>query len=112
MAPLPAGAPSWVCFIAGSSLAHGDQASHLWKSFTSAKTAGGGAEIFAARTTVNPAGWNATTTANTMSTAARPRRIFLSMVLGNELGGCRRSHAGAAREELRSLPPVGGNDGA
>src|SRR5262245_29323900 len=37
-APTPAGAPSYDCFIAGSSLPHGFQALHLWKSFTCANT--------------------------------------------------------------------------
>src|SRR6266850_2241265 len=38
-APVPAAAPSKVFRAAGSSLAHGDHASHLWKSFTWANTA-------------------------------------------------------------------------
>src|SRR5262245_54909614 len=37
-APCPASGPSKPILAAGSSLAQGDQASHLWKSFTCANT--------------------------------------------------------------------------
>src|SRR2546425_10548696 len=45
IAPVPAGAPSYVLFIAGSSFSYGDHASHLRKSLTCAHTTGAGAEI-------------------------------------------------------------------
>src|SRR5215813_7169918 len=48
-APSPADGPSKVVFALGSSFAHGDHASHLWKSFTWAKTADAGAAIVADR---------------------------------------------------------------
>src|SRR5262249_22582742 len=52
-APWPAGAPSNVFLAAGSSFAHGDQASQLWKSLTCANTAGAGAAITALRSIRN-----------------------------------------------------------
>ena len=55
-APVPAGAPSKVFRAAGSSLAHGDHASHLWKSFTWANTAAGGAAMVAVRVIRNSEG--------------------------------------------------------
>src|ERR1017187_4810006 len=42
-APIPAAAPSYVFFIAGSSFPHGFHASHLRKSFTCANTTAAGA---------------------------------------------------------------------
>src|SRR2546426_12580493 len=80
MAPVPAGAPSYVCFIAGSSFAHGFHASHLWKSFTCAKTAGAGAEMVAVRATRYSDGRVATMATNTTTTTASAMRIFMSIV--------------------------------
>src|SRR2546422_8345976 len=80
MAPVPAGAPSYVCFIAGSSFAHGFHASHLWKSFTCAKTAGAGAEMVAVRATRYSDGRVATMARNTTTTTASAMRIFMSIV--------------------------------
>src|ERR1043166_4540276 len=77
MAPVPAGGPSKVCFMVGSSLAQGDHASQLWKSFTWANTIGGGAEIVALRTTRYSGGCSATTIRKTITTTASPIRIFL-----------------------------------
>src|SRR5258707_1295648 len=51
IAPSPADAPSKVVLALGSSFAQGDHASHLWKSFTCAKTSGAGAAIVADRAT-------------------------------------------------------------
>ena len=45
MAPSPVAGPSKEILAAGSTLAQGDQASHLWKSFTWAKTSAGVAAI-------------------------------------------------------------------
>src|SRR6185503_20766159 len=75
-APRPAGGPSKVFFAFGSSLAHGDQASHLRSSLTCGKTALGGAEIVADRVTRNCEGCIATTTRNTPITMASPIRIL------------------------------------
>src|SRR6059036_341904 len=80
MAPVPAGAPSYVCFIAGSSFAHGFHASHLWKSFTCAKTAGAGAEMVTVRATRYSDGRVATMARNTTTTTASAMRIFMSIV--------------------------------
>src|SRR2546428_1366665 len=80
MAPGPAGAPSYVCFIAGSSFAHGFHASDLWKSFTCAKTAGAGAEMVAVRATRYSDGRVATMARNTTTTTASAMRIFMSIV--------------------------------
>src|SRR3954471_21714566 len=44
LAPSPPGGPSNVDFALGSILAQGDQASHLWKSLSWAKTAEGAAD--------------------------------------------------------------------
>ncbi len=43
--PSPSGGPSKFTLACGSSFAHGDQASHLWKSLTWAKTSAWGAAI-------------------------------------------------------------------
>src|SRR6266436_2072782 len=48
-APSPADGPSKVVSASGSSFAQGDHASHLWKSFTCAKTSDAGAAIVADR---------------------------------------------------------------
>src|SRR6266478_9809244 len=63
-APSPAGAPSNAFFAAGSSFAHGDQASQLWKSLTCATTAGAGAAMVALRSTRNSDGRKVTITAS------------------------------------------------
>src|SRR5919201_329058 len=55
-APCPASGPSKVIFAAGSSLAHGDQASHLCRSFTCPNTASAGAAIAVVRSTRNSEG--------------------------------------------------------
>src|SRR5712692_5288575 len=81
MAPVPAGAPSYVCFIAGSSFAHGFHASHLWKSFTCAKAAGAGAEMVAVRATRYSDGRVATIATNTKTIPARAMRILMSIVI-------------------------------
>ena len=67
-------------FIAGSRFAYGDQASHLWKSFTWAKTTGAGAETVAARSTRNSDGRVATTTTSTTTIAATAIRILRTMM--------------------------------
>jgi len=77
----PDGAPSKAFFAAGSFLAQGDHASHLWKSFTCEKTTAGGAEIVADRTTRKSEGWSATTPANSTTTTASPTRIFTTIVI-------------------------------
>ena len=53
MAPSPEDGPSNVALALGSSLAHGDQASQLWKSLTSANTAAGGATTIVERSMRN-----------------------------------------------------------
>src|SRR5262249_16350535 len=75
-APSPADGPSNVVFALGSSFAQGDHASHLWKSFTWAKTSDAGAAIVADRTTRYSEGCRATNAANAATTAARAIRIF------------------------------------
>src|SRR6266576_961564 len=81
-APVPAGAPSNEFLTDGSSFAHGDQASQLWKSLTCANTAGAGAAMVALRWIRNSDGCITTTTASTATTsttiAATARRILSS----------------------------------
>src|SRR6185369_13223297 len=77
MAPLPEAGPSKVCFIFGSSLAHGDHFSQLWKSFTCKNMSGGGAATVALRVTRYSGGCNATTIRNSTMTTRRPRTILL-----------------------------------
>src|SRR2546428_9269056 len=79
IAPVPAGAPSYVLFIAGSSFSYGDHASHLRKSFTCANTTGAGAEMVAVRAMRNSEGCMATTTPNTRTITARAMRILMSI---------------------------------
>src|SRR5439155_19234487 len=67
--------PAYACFIAGSSFAHGFHASHLWKSFTCAKTAGAGAAMVAVRATRYSDGRMATTPTN-------PSTITASVTVG------------------------------
>src|SRR5215475_6672728 len=71
--PSPADGPSKVVFALGSSFAQGDHASHLWKSFTWAKTWDAGAAIVADRATRYSEGCRATNAANA---ATRAIRIF------------------------------------
>src|SRR5437762_1722480 len=97
MAPVPAGAPSYVCFIAGSSFAHGFHASHLWKSFTCAKTAGAGAEMVAVRATRNSEGRVATIPTNVTTIPPRAMRILMSMVTSS-----RSRHRHAWSEQRRA----------
>src|SRR6185295_12416603 len=61
----------------GSIFAHGDQASHRWKSLTWANGADGGAAIVAERATANSGGWSATTIAKIARIATKPIRTFL-----------------------------------
>src|SRR6267142_2007157 len=68
-APLPAGAPSNEFLAVGSSFAHGDQASQLWKSVTCANTAGAGGAMVARRSMRNSDGCIATSTASTPMTS-------------------------------------------
>src|SRR5262245_61301304 len=75
-APSPADGPSKVVFALGSSFAQGDHASHLWKSFTWAKTADAGAAIVADRAIRYSDGCSATNAANAATTAASAIRIF------------------------------------
>src|SRR5215467_5910336 len=77
-APVPARGPSNVCFAAGSSFAHGDHASQLWRSFTWAKTTGAGAATTAERSTRKSEGRVATITQKTPVTTTKPMRIFLT----------------------------------
>src|SRR5215813_9725850 len=78
-APVPAGAPSYAVFAAGSALSQGDHASQLWRSFTCANTCSGGAEIVVVRATRKLAGCHATTTSSTTAIKARVMRIFASI---------------------------------
>src|SRR5690349_21142544 len=55
-APRPAAAPAYVCFMAGSSAAHGLHAVQLRKSLTWAKTAAADAEMHPDRVTRNSEG--------------------------------------------------------
>src|SRR5262249_48281658 len=75
-APSPADGPSKVVFALGSSFAQGDHASHLWKSFTCAKTSGAGAAIVADRAIRYSEGCRATKAANAATIATRAIRIF------------------------------------
>src|SRR5215471_8403621 len=75
-APSPADGPSKVVFALGSSFAHGDHASHLWKSFTWAKTADAGAAIVADRAIRYSEGCSATNAANAATIATTAIRIF------------------------------------
>src|SRR6516164_6522085 len=75
-APSPADGPSKVVFAWGSSFAHGDHASHLWKSFTCAKTSDAGAAIVADRAIRYSEGCSATNAANAATTAPSAIRIF------------------------------------
>src|SRR3954469_6997935 len=81
LAPSPLVGPSNVDLALGSILAHGDQASHLWKSFSCAKTAAGEAAIAAERETVNSAGRVPMKMASRTMTTATPMRILMSIVL-------------------------------
>src|SRR5271165_5080022 len=62
IAPTPEGAPSQVCFIAGSIFPHGFHAVQLWKSFTCANATPGGAAIAPLRKIRNSEGCSAMTT--------------------------------------------------
>ena len=75
-APSPADGPSKVVFALGSSFAHGDHASHLWKSFTCAKTSDAGAAIVAERAIRYSEGCRATNAANAATIEASAIRIF------------------------------------
>src|SRR5215831_14465471 len=75
-APSPADGPSKVVFALGSSFAQGDHASHLWKSFTWAKTSDAGAAIVADRAIRYSEGRRATNAANAATIATRAIRIF------------------------------------
>src|SRR5215831_5022044 len=75
-APSPADEPSKVVFALGSSFAQGDHASHLWKSFTWAKTSDAGAAIVADRAIRYSEGCSATNAANAATIATRAIRIF------------------------------------
>src|SRR5262249_16526223 len=75
-APSPADGPSKAVFALGSSFAQGDLASHLWKSFTCAKTADAGAAIVAERAIRYSEGCSATNAANAATTAPSAIRIF------------------------------------
>src|SRR5687767_14702549 len=79
LASLPDEGSLKVFLAFGSSFAHGDQASHLRKSFTCRKMADGGAAIVAERLTAYSAGRIATTTANTTTTANSTSRILLNI---------------------------------
>src|SRR6267154_914680 len=79
MEPAPVGAPSYVCFMVGSSLAHGDQLSQLWKSFTCAKAAVGGACMVAERVMQKSAGRVATNATIAAMTTAIPIRMYQSI---------------------------------
>src|SRR5262252_4483721 len=92
-APSPADEPSKVVFALGSSFAQGDHASHLWKSFTWAKTSDAGAAIVADRAIRYSEGCRATNAANAATTAARAIRIFrtIETPLCNAVAALRRS---------------------
>src|SRR6266849_2619384 len=79
MAPVPADGPSKVLLSPGSIFSHRDHASQLWKPFTCAYTAAGGAEMVALRTTRYSAGCKATMTRNTTTIITRAMRIFMSI---------------------------------
>jgi len=95
---VPAGAPSYVCFIPGSSVAHGFHAAQLWKSFTWLKTAGAGAAMVAVRATRNSDGCIATTAPSPMTITARAMRLFVS------IAGCQRPPAMAPTISSGSAP--------
>src|SRR5215472_238894 len=75
-APSPADGPSKAVFALGSSFAQGDHASHLWKSFTWAKTSDAGAAIVADRAIRYSEGCSATNAANAATIATRTITIF------------------------------------
>src|ERR1043165_1463310 len=80
LAPLPLVAPSNVDLAFGSIFAQGDQASHLWKSFTWLKTAAGVADIVAERDTLNSDGRVAMKMASRARTTTMPRMILRIMI--------------------------------
>src|SRR5215831_5212276 len=92
-APSPADGPSKVVFALGSSFAHGDHASHLWKSFTCAKTADAGAAIVAERAIRYSEGCSATNAANAATIAASAIRIFRTIEPPLQRYGCAPSAA-------------------
>src|SRR5215471_9036536 len=68
--------------MTGSIRSHGDHATHLWKSLTSAKTAVGGAAMVAVRLMLYWVGCMATTMTSTMTRTARPASTLISMETG------------------------------
>src|SRR5690348_8274672 len=76
LAPTPSGGPSKADFMLGSSLAQGDQASHLCKLLTWGKISAGKAFTVAERETVYSAGCIATNPKNTATTAPTPIKIL------------------------------------
>ena len=76
---MPLVGPSNVDLAFGSILAHGDQASHLWKSFTCSNTAAGDAFIVAERETLKSFGRMAMTTHSTAMTATSPNKMYSNM---------------------------------
>src|SRR5262249_1369574 len=108
-APFPAGAPSNEFFAAGSSFAHGDQASQLWKSLTCANTAGAGAAMVARRSMRNSDGGIATIAASTptpsTTAAATPRRTLISISARLPQG-----RAGRRARDRRELPASVGHE--
>src|SRR6185369_14590828 len=80
-APSPDDGPSKTDVACGSSFAHGDHASQLWKSLTTSNTLAGIADIAADRVIRNSPGCRATTIKNTTirapsAPAAIPRFFF------------------------------------
>src|SRR5437867_163157 len=88
--------------MVGSSFPHGFHASHLWKSFTCANSAGAGAEMVALRTTPNSEGCSATMTTNTTTMIATAMRIFMSIVYLLLLQAAPKRLRGEAREKSTS----------
>ena len=76
-APSPDRGPSNVALALGSSFAHGDQASQLWKSFTCANTRSGAAATAAVRETRNSSGCKATTMRKTDDQRGEAEEDFL-----------------------------------
>src|SRR5215510_4322559 len=109
--------------MAGSILAQGDHAGHLWKSLTWAKTTGAGAATLAVLETRNSEGCmamtitsataTATNATSTLATSGHPLR-FLSALMsapspryqegGSERDGHRRAAGHARREAGASAP--------
>src|SRR5690606_17688586 len=98
VAPSPTGSSEIVTLASGSILAHGDQSCHFVKSFTWECAISGAAATTSLRSILKSAGCRATTMTNTRMTAARPMRIFLSMLnsfgFGNGSGPLREKVIG------------------